>query len=135
MYIPSLLRGRGPSSPCPQANGSQIGSPLPFKLLCGTAVNGLQIATTQAGSMNDCLSQCTDYHGPRCDGVQFTSVGQCIMLANVNDTNTTVSPALDSAIAQLPNPGPVSDCSFLGSGSVQTNIGKQFQLEIGRAHV
>lgn len=128
MHIPSLLRGRVPSSPCPQANGSQIGSPLAFKLLCGTAVNGLQLATTQAGSMDDCLSQCTDHHGPRCDGVQFTSAGQCIMLANVNDRDTTLSPTLDSAIAQLPDPGPVSDCGLLGTGSIQTNIGKQFQL-------
>lgn len=128
MYIPSLLRGRITKSPCPQANGSQIGSPLAFKLICGTAVNGLQIATTQAGSMDDCLSQCTDYHGPRCDGVQFTSAGQCIMLANVDEKDTTISPKLDSAIAQLPNPGPVSDCNLLGSGSVQTNIGKKFRL-------
>ena len=50
------------------------------------------------------------------------------MLANVDDKNTTLSPTLDSAIAQLPDPGPVSDCNLLGSGSVQTNIGKQFQL-------
>ncbi|KAK7991489.1 hypothetical protein PG988_000283 [Apiospora saccharicola] len=126
--LPALLENRQSGSPCPSANGGQIGTLRQYNVLCGSRLAGKEIGGQQTASLGDCVDLCNDHAGPRCDGVVYQANGQCILQANINKSATTLDAGADSAIAAGVLQKPSSSCDTLGSGSTQSALGMQFQI-------
>ena len=132
MPLPALLQNRQSGSPCPGANGAQIGTLRPYNVLCGSRLAGREIGGQQTTSLGDCADLCNDHAGPRCDGVVYQSNGHCVLMAAINKGATTLDAGADSAIAAGMLQKPSSSCGTLGSGSIQYANGMMFQITCGK---
>ncbi|KAK8044462.1 hypothetical protein PG993_004486 [Apiospora rasikravindrae] len=128
MPLPVLLENRQAGSPCPGANGGQIGTLRMYNVLCGSRLVGKEIGGQQTASLGDCVDLCNDHAGPRCDGVVYQTNGHCILQADINKSATTLDAGADSAIAAGMIQKPSSSCETLGSGSIQSANGVNFQI-------
>ncbi|KAK8084358.1 hypothetical protein PG997_005629 [Apiospora hydei] len=128
MPLPVLLEHRQSGSPCPGANGGQIGTLRQYNVLCGSRLVGKEIGGQQTASLGDCVDLCNDHAGPRCDGVVYQSNGHCILQAGINKGATTLDAGADSAIAAGMLQKPSSSCAALGSGTIQSANGMNFQI-------
>ncbi|KAK8068904.1 hypothetical protein PG994_005520 [Apiospora phragmitis] len=132
MPLPALLKNRQSGSPCPSANGGQIGTLRTYNVLCGSRLAGKEIGGQQTESLGDCVDLCNDHAGPRCDGVVYQSNGHCILQASINKSATTLDAGADSAIVAGMLQKPSSSCDTLGSGSVQSANGMNFQISCNK---
>ncbi|KAK7942567.1 uncharacterized protein PG986_011680 [Apiospora aurea] len=128
MPLPALLEHRQSGSPCPGANGGQIGTLRQYNVLCGSRLAGKEIGGQQTASLGDCVDLCNDHAGPRCDGVVYQSNGHCVLQAGINKGATTLDAGADSAIAAGMLQKPSSSCAALGSGTIQSANGVNFQI-------
>ncbi|KAK8013962.1 hypothetical protein PG990_007258 [Apiospora arundinis] len=128
MPLPVLLQHRQSGSPCPGANGGQIGTLRTYNVLCGSRLAGKEIGGQQTASLGDCVDLCNDHAGPRCDGVVYQSNGRCVLQASINKGATTLDASADSAIAAGTIQKPSSSCDSLGSGTMQSANGMIFQI-------
>ena len=130
MPLPAApLQNRQSGSPCPGANGGQIGTLRQYNVLCGSRLAGKEIGGQQTESLGDCVDLCTDHAGPRCDGVVYqASTGRCSLQAAINKGATTLAAGADSAIAAGTLQKPSSSCAALGSGTTQFANGLPFQI-------
>ncbi|KAK7931247.1 hypothetical protein PG985_001959 [Apiospora marii] len=126
--MPALLENRQSGSPCPGANGGQIGTLRQYNVLCGSRLVGKEIGEQQTASLGDCVDLCTDHAGPRCDGVVYQTNGRCILQAAINKGATTLAAGADSAIAAGMLQKPSSSCDALGTGTTQSANGLRFQI-------
>ncbi|KAI0021616.1 hypothetical protein F4780DRAFT_789966 [Xylariomycetidae sp. FL0641] len=125
MFLPDLAPRQygGPDNfPCPDGNGTMIGSIQQFIVFCGTRFEGTEINRQKADSLTQCAELCTSAQNPRCDGVEFKFDHDCVFIGGLVASGTRPSRVFDSAAGIfLPAPPPPrgSECGRRGgSGAV-----------------
>ncbi|KAK4448472.1 hypothetical protein QBC34DRAFT_449547 [Podospora aff. communis PSN243] len=113
------------ASPCPNRNGTQIGTTQPFTLSCGTDIGGNVLNSMEAFDLVTCAEICSSFH-PRCDGVSFDGL-TCQLKARLSPQGVRTARRIDSAIAIFP--GASSNCASVGAS--QSALGKTFSIACG----
>jgi len=99
------------SNPCPQGNGTTIGTVQEFTLQCESNLRGETISSEDADSFLECVDLCANFH-PRCEGVVFNR-RTCDLKADIRKDDE--SRRFDAAVAQFPIA--TSNCDSLGARS------------------
>ncbi|KAI0468682.1 hypothetical protein F4859DRAFT_198032 [Xylaria cf. heliscus] len=134
MYFPNFrLEERQTSrAPCPNGNGTTIGTEQQFVVYCDTRFRGDEIFRQKADSLSACTDMCTSFQNPRCEGAQFRENKDCVLLGNIVPEGTRPSRIFDSALAVFPQPGPTSSCLQQGTGTTFLSRGSSFTLQCGK---
>jgi len=108
----------GDDNPCPQGNGTNIGTFQQFTLLCGQDLRGETINKTDADNFLTCVDLCSSFH-PKCEGVAFSRRG-CELKGNLRGNDATRDSRFqDAAMAKFPTAS--SNCASLGSSTTSGN--------------
>ncbi|ORY65181.1 uncharacterized protein BCR38DRAFT_484639 [Pseudomassariella vexata] len=121
-----FLRQNFKNFPCPSGNGTQMGAPQSFDILCGTNINGVEIGRMFLDSLNTCMSSCTSQQNPRCEAVTFQLGNTCILKGSINRASSAQTLGMDSAIGIPANPPPTSNCVH---GAIQLVQAKNFNMQ------
>ena len=99
------------SNPCPEGNGTTIGTDQQFTLDCDTRLVGDTIGSQDADSFLQCVDLCSSFH-PKCEGVVFNR-RTCDFKAGVRRDRD--SRRFDAAMAVFPSA--TSNCGQLGNSA------------------
>ncbi|KAK3389326.1 hypothetical protein B0H63DRAFT_390740 [Podospora didyma] len=106
--------GGGNNAPCPQGNGTTIGTVQQFTVLCNSNLDGAVLERMDAFDLTTCADLCSSFH-PRCDGISYDG-SRCTLRQNINFDGTRPARRFDAAVASFP--GATSNCPTL-SGTQQ----------------
>ncbi|KAK5657801.1 hypothetical protein OQA88_2874 [Cercophora sp. LCS_1] len=125
-YARSMVeRRQQAASPCPNRNGTQIGSAQTFTLFCGTDIGGNVLESLAAFDLNTCVDLCSSFH-PRCDGASFDGT-TCQLKARLAPGAVRQNRRLDSAVGIFPSA--TSNCGTLGTTS--RALDRNFDIRCG----
>lgn len=125
----ALDRRQQNASPCPNRNGSSLGTAQPFTIACGADIGGTTMDTFDAFDLRTCGDICSSFH-PRCDGATFDGKN-CQLKSRQNAGSVRQSRSLDSVVASFPSAS--SNCASLGTTTSQG--GAAWTLSCGRVIV
>ncbi|KAJ9138393.1 hypothetical protein NKR23_g8456 [Pleurostoma richardsiae] len=117
------LLDRRDDSPCPQGNGTQIGTAQQFTVFCDLNDFGDVQSTMDADSLTACADICSSFH-PKCEGVSFDNK-KCRLKSSVDPAKARPARKIDMAVASFPTAS--SNCGSLGGSATAPN-GMAFQL-------
>ncbi|KAL2166888.1 hypothetical protein VTG60DRAFT_2027 [Thermothelomyces hinnuleus] len=113
------------TAPCPNGNGTTIGTAQEFTVLCNTRLAGDVLDRFEASDLTACVDLCSSHH-PKCEGASFDG-SNCILYAGLEPSKQRFSSRSDSAIAVFP--GASSNCPTLGGA--QQVLGVSFATKCG----
>jgi len=111
------------SNPCPDGNGTAIGTLQRFTLQCDSNLFGDTIGSQDADSFLQCVDLCSSFH-PKCEGVVFNR-RTCDFKAGIRRDRD--SRRFDAAIAEFPRAS--SNCGTLGGTAAAGN--RNYNLQCG----
>ncbi|KAK4034737.1 hypothetical protein C8A01DRAFT_18505 [Parachaetomium inaequale] len=118
-------RRQNNSAPCPNGNGTTIGTAQEFTVLCNTNLNGDVLNRLDASDFTACVDLCSSFH-PKCEGASFDG-SRCTLRTRLLPDNQRFSRRSESAIAEFP--GASSNCATLGGA--QQALGASFTTMCG----
>jgi hypothetical protein len=119
------LDTRQAPSPCPNRNGTTIGTAQTFTILCGSDIGGNVLDSIEAFDLQVCADLCSSFH-PRCDGASFDGTA-CQLRARLAPGAVRSSRRLDSVVGIFPSA--TSNCATLGAS--QSALGRTFSINCG----
>ncbi|KAI1428252.1 hypothetical protein F5Y12DRAFT_48304 [Xylaria sp. FL1777] len=134
MLLPAfrLQERQASHAPCPDGNGTMIGSQEKFVVFCNSRFQGDEVLRQKADSLMACANLCTSFQNPRCEGAQFKDNNDCVLIGNMQPKGTRKSRFFDSVAAVFPQPGPTSSCSQQGTGNTFLSQDARFTLQCGK---
>ena len=112
------------SNPCPEGNGTTLGTFQQFTIQCDSRLLGDTIGSQDADSFLQCVDLCSSFH-PKCEGVVFNRRTCDFKGSSRRDRD---SRRFDAAIADFPRA--TSECRQLDGTAASGN--KNYSLQCGR---
>ncbi|KAK4150521.1 hypothetical protein C8A00DRAFT_17965 [Chaetomidium leptoderma] len=112
-------------SPCPNGDGTTIGTAQQFTVLCDMTIGGDVLNRVDAFDFTTCVDICSSFH-PKCEGVTFNGT-RCTLKAGGKSADQRRSRRNESAVAKFP--GASSNCVTLGGS--QRALGTNFTTMCG----
>lgn len=120
-----VLRRQNNKAPCPNGNGTTLGTVQEFTALCNTNLEGDFLDRVDAFDFTTCVDICSSFH-PKCEAASFDG-SKCTLRSNLQPDKQRFSRRSESAIAKFP--GASSNCVTLGGS--QRALGTRFNTMCG----